>query len=151
MSDKLTEKDKKILFTLKKWFTNRNIPIEEFINDWEFQKDTSDVSEFFNSYLESKGLQRILDNQSKWWKKRHPYRKLFSNPDKGTKKWMRVAKDVKPYVYTADMYHDISAVYRTPNVDNRIIIIGRKMQGGTLKEKRARIKGRSLPFLLLLL
>ncbi|MBP3201278.1 MAG: hypothetical protein J6M39_06485 [Lachnospiraceae bacterium] len=39
-----------------------------------------EVADYFNSYANSPGFQRIIDNQISWGQKRHPYRKIY-NPN----------------------------------------------------------------------
>ena len=95
-----------------------------FFKEWKFQKDTSDVADYFNSYLNSQGFERIINNQNNWWKARHPYKKYYSNPDKGTRQWFDIAKKVEPNRYLADMEALYSASYYHPSEDQRFIIVG---------------------------
>ena len=37
--------------------------------------ENRDVVDYFNSYVNSDGYKRIQQNQSNWWRQRHPYRK----------------------------------------------------------------------------
>ena len=83
---------------------------DEYFNYWNFTPIDSEVSDYFNSYLKSSGINRILNNQNTWWKSRHPYRKYYSNSDKGTKLWLDKAAKTSPKIYTADMYTDQSFV-----------------------------------------
>ena len=39
--------------------------------------ENRDVVDYFNSYVNSEGYKRIQQNQSNWWKQRHPYRKYI--------------------------------------------------------------------------
>lgn len=50
------------------------------IKMWDIVKGSSEVNNFFNSYINSSGFKRIINNQKTWWKKRHPYRKWIKNP-----------------------------------------------------------------------
>lgn len=36
------------------------------------------VADFFNSYADSEGFQRIIDNQAEWGKNRYPYKRLYN-------------------------------------------------------------------------
>lgn len=123
MSNKLTEEDRKRILLLKKYYDDIKISNEQFFNNWQFEKDNSDVADYFNSYLNSEGFERILNNQTEWWKKRHPYRKLYSDADKGTRRWFEVAKKVEPYRYTSNFPRD-NYVY-TVNLPQRIMMTGR--------------------------
>lgn len=122
----LQKEDSVRLLKIKPRYSGTNASDEHFFNYWKFQKDNSDVSEYFNNYLNSPGLERILNNQDKWWKSRHPYRKWYSNSDKGTRKWLEIAKDVEPNVYTADLYIDNSESIQIPGEEQRTVIVGRK-------------------------
>lgn len=44
-----------------------------------------DANNYFNSYLKSQGIKRILNNQKSWWEARHPYRKWYGSYDPSTK------------------------------------------------------------------
>lgn len=50
-----------------------------FVN-YNIYKNNQEVNNFFNSYVNSQGFNRILNNQENWWKQRHPYRKLWQSP-----------------------------------------------------------------------
>ena len=39
--------------------------------------ENRDVVDYFNSYVNSEGYKRIQQNQSNWWKQRHPYGKYI--------------------------------------------------------------------------
>lgn len=121
----ITQEDKDILWTLNDIF-GANSSTDKYFKYWDFKKGDTDASNFFNSYLKSKGVERILNNQNTWWEKRHPYRKWYSNSDQGTKKWLDVASKTNPYFYDADMYPEQSAVYTIPNYKHRVIITGRR-------------------------
>lgn len=100
---------------------------EHYFNFWNFQKGSQEVSNYFNSYLNSPGFRRIINNQNKWWESRHPYRKWYSNPDKGTQAWFNAARKVNPHIYTVDMYSNQSMVTHNPKVrGQRSIFIGRR-------------------------
>jgi len=44
--------------------------------------EANNIKEYFSSYASSPGYQRIRENQKNWWVQRHPYRKLYVNPEK---------------------------------------------------------------------
>ncbi len=121
----ITQEDKDLLWTLNNFF-GANSSTDKYFNYWDFEKGDSEVSDYFNSYLKSKGVERILNNQNTWWEKRHPYRKWYSNSDKGTREWLDMASKTSPYFYTVDMYTDQSSVYDTPKYKHRIITVGRR-------------------------
>ena len=118
----LSEEDKDILWQFRETFGGDSSK-EEYFNTWNFQKGDKQLENYFNSYLNSEGFNRIINNQNKWWKKRHPYRKWYSSPDPSdrTKRWFEVAKEVKPSVYTVDMYQNQSFA----NLPTRTVFIGR--------------------------
>lgn len=122
MPEDLTKQDSIILEKFRKDFTNGS---GDFIKRWNFQKDTSDVDEYFKDYLSSDGFKRIINNQNNWWESRHPYRKIYSNPDQGTLEWFETAKKIHPYSYTADML--AASSFSEPLLDepNRVMIVGR--------------------------
>lgn len=122
----LTPEDSVRLVKLKPRFNGPDASDEEFFNTWNFKKDDSDVANYFNSYLNSKGFGRIINNQNKWWESRHPYRKFYSNPDQGTKVWFDIAKQIEPSRYTATMHTDLSATYTLPEDNHRTLIVGQK-------------------------
>lgn len=128
----LSQQDSIKLSQFKEFFHGKNIPDDKFFKEWKFQKDSSDVSQYFNEYLNSEGIKRIINNQKNWWKTRHPYRKLYSSfdPEGKTKRWFEVAKKVEPSIYTVDMYDDMSVAV-TPSLrdtinNQRLIFIGRR-------------------------
>lgn len=47
---------------------------------WNIVKGNNEVNDFFNSYINSEGFNRIINNQENWWKARHPYRKFWKSP-----------------------------------------------------------------------
>lgn len=109
---------------------------EEYFDYWDFQKGDKQLENYFNSYLNSEGFNRIINNQNKWWKKRHPYRKWYSSPDPRdrTKRWFEVAKKVNPSVYTVDMYQALSFA----NLPTRTVFIGRghnRVPNSEIKER----------------
>lgn len=124
----LSKEDKDILWQFRGTFGHDNKGQDEYFNYWQFQRGDDDVNNYFNSYIGSPGFKRIINNQNKWWKKRHPYRRWYSSPDpyNRTKKWFEVAKEVKPSVYTVDMYQNMSfASYPSPLQPTRAVFIGR--------------------------
>ena len=118
----LSQKDKDHLWEFRDKFGADDTK-EEYFDYWDFQKGDKQLENYFNSYLNSEGFNRIINNQNKWWKKRHPYRKWYSSPDPRdrTKKWFEVAKETNPYIYTVDMYQDLSFA----NLPTRTVFIGR--------------------------
>ena len=40
------------------------------IKMWDIVKGSSEVNNFFNSYINSSGFKRIINNQKTWWKKK---------------------------------------------------------------------------------
>lgn len=120
----LSQKDKDILWSLNEKF-GANSSKDKYFNYWKFQKGNSEVNNFFNSYLKSKGIQRILNNQDKWWESRHPYRKWYSNPDIGTRERLKQMQKINPYFYTADMYTDMSTATTSLELPEKIITVGR--------------------------
>lgn len=122
----LTQKDKNRLWDFHERF-GADRSKEHYFNCWNFQKGNQEVSNYFNSYLNSPGFNRIINNQNRWWESRHPYRKFYSNPDKGTQAWFKAAREVNPYLYTADMYSDQSTTLYNTNVGGqRSVFIGRR-------------------------
>lgn len=121
----LSQEDKDILWLFNEKF-GANSSKDEYFNFWDFQKGNQEANNYFKSYLKSAGIKRILNNQNKWWESRHPYRKWYSNSDKGTKAWLDAAYKVNPQFYTADMYIDQSAVDIHPNFPIRILTVGRR-------------------------
>lgn len=119
----LIKEDSIRLRPLKSKFVG-DFPESHFWNSFNFQKDDSDVSSFFKSYLSSKGIKRILNNQDKWWKSRHPYKKWYSNSNQGTKQWLNTAKKINPYIYKANMYADQSKTFTIPGIPQRVIVVG---------------------------
>lgn len=72
------------------------------IKTWDIVKGNNEVNDWFNSYINSPGFQRILNNQSNWWKQRHPYRKFLKNPLVGqVKGYYNVAQKYTPNYYIA--------------------------------------------------
>ena len=120
----LSQKDKDILWLFNEKF-GANSSKDEYFDYWKFQKGSPEVNNFFNSYLKSKGVQRILNNQDKWWESRHPYRKWYSNSDIGTRERLEYMQKINPYFYTADMYTDMSTTNTHLKLPKNIIIVGR--------------------------
>lgn len=121
----LTQEDKDRLWELKNTFGDYSSK-DEYFNYWNFIPIDSEISDYFNSYLKSPGINRILNNQNTWWESRHPYRKYYSNSDKGTKLWLDKAAETSPKIYTADMYTDQSFVNNNHKFKQRTGLIGRR-------------------------
>lgn len=127
----LSKEDEDILWQFRTTFGHDQSK-EDYFNFWNFRKRDVPITDYFNSYLNSQGFKRIINNQNTWWKRRHPYRRWLSSPDPGnyTKKWFEVAKKIKPHVYTVDMYPDMSFAKNTGEPDYiRNIFIGRGSSG----------------------
>ena len=120
----LSQEDKDILWLFNEKF-GANSSKNEYFDYWKFQKGSPEVNNFFNSYLKSKGVQRILNNQDKWWESRHPYRKWYSNPDIGTRERLEYMQKINPYFYTANMYTDMSTANTHLKLPEKTIIVGR--------------------------
>lgn len=118
MATPLNSQDSTLLLNIKPAFSTRQSE-EEYFDDWKFQKDSSDVAEFFTSYLESPGFDRILKNQKEWWKQRHPYRKWIQSYDRdgGTYSYFKASKTLQPIVYTVDMPSSLSFQTNTETED----------------------------------
>ena len=128
----LTESDLDRVQEAVWWTMRQQIPIDEGekfdLEQFDIQKDTSDVDSFFNSYLQSQGLQRILKNQKQWWNKRHPYKKLYTNWDQGTTNILNMAKEENPHTYTSNHSTTSSLAILQPKFygpSNHTILIGR--------------------------
>lgn len=121
----LTSEDKARLWKLNDRM-GANSSQQKYFNYWKFQKGDSEIRNYFNSYLDSPGFKRIINNQNKWWTARHPYRKWYSNPDRGTEKWFQIAREMEPNIYTADMYSDQAFVRLIDGDRQRTVIIGRR-------------------------
>jgi hypothetical protein len=91
-----------------------------------------EVADFFNSYVNSNGFQRIVDNQAKWGHDRHPYRRIYDFGNYGRKGFTRSAeamrKTLKESPMTTDGVFDMSLRgelgfnYTNYNPYNHIII-----------------------------
>lgn len=46
------------------------------IKMWDIVKGGSEVNIFFNSYINSSGFKRIINNQKTWWKKKTSIQKM---------------------------------------------------------------------------
>ena len=44
--------------------------------------EADNIKAYFSSYASSPGYQRIRENQKNWWIQRHPYQKLYIDPEK---------------------------------------------------------------------
>ena len=101
--------------TLNKYKGTRQDPIHEnwtdgdeneLLKEWHI-RETPEVVEYFKSYINSPGFNRIFLNQDNWWTKRHPYRKYIINSQiDDTKEWYQNNKF--PTVFSVDMYADQS-------------------------------------------
>ncbi len=48
------------------------------LNDKNIRETSDyDVYDYFKSYVNSEGYNRIMQNQASWWEKRHPYKTMF--------------------------------------------------------------------------
>ena len=80
--------------------------VEKLLVNWHI-RESPEVVEYFQSYINSPGFNRILQNQDKWWEKRHPYRKYYTSSEiNKTKKWYQNRKF--PVVFSLNMHSDIS-------------------------------------------
>ena len=59
----LTQQDKNRLWKLNETM-GANDSQQEYFNYWKFQKGDSEVRNYFNSYLDSPGFKRIINNQN---------------------------------------------------------------------------------------
>lgn len=125
VNTQLTKEDSTRLLELKPRFVGNDASDEHFWNFSKFKIDDSDVSEYFKDYLNSKGFQRIINNQNNWWYKRHPFRKWYSNPDRGTKNWFQIAAQKEPRIIITDNYPEISFTHTYPG-SNSVVIVGNR-------------------------
>lgn len=121
----LTKEDIIRLLKLKDKFVGNNVTDDYLFEAFNFKKDNSDVADYFNSYIGSPGYQRIINNQNRWWEQRHPYRKFYDDPDKGTQKWFKVAKRIEPHRYIVNMPTDLSFVSKISDEDQRVMVTGK--------------------------
>lgn len=78
----------------------------ELLKKWHI-RETPEVREYFKSYINSEGFDRILNNQNEWWKNRHPYRKFYQSSEiNKTKRYTQ--KHLPPVVFSLDMYAEQS-------------------------------------------
>lgn len=124
----LTKEDSTRLLTLKPFYVRPYISDETFWKTLDAKKDDTDVKEFYNSYLNSKGIQRILNNQHNWWKQRHPFRKFYYDPMSDTREYFQISKYVNPNLYIRPSYSAIfSKTYSNiPDEKQRLILTGGK-------------------------
>lgn len=77
------------------------------LNDLNLRESNdNETYDYFKSYVNSPGFQRIKSNQSKWWKERHPYKKLldFGNHLKGINYLQhKVNNTEKPKMFELDL------------------------------------------------
>lgn len=118
----LSQKDKDYLWQFHETFGADDTK-EEYFDHWDFQKEDKGLQKYFTSYLNSPGFKRIINNQNKWWKDRHPYRRWLHSPDPSdrTQEWFEIARTIKPSVYTFGSYSDLSFA----NYPKRTVFIGR--------------------------
>lgn len=118
----LSQKDKDLLWEFRDKFGADDTK-EKYFDYWDFQKGEKELKNYFTSYLNSQGFNRIINNQNKWWKDRHPYKRWLSNPDPAsrTQKWFKIARKIKPAIYTMDSYPELS--FASPT--DRVIFVGR--------------------------
>lgn len=87
--------------------------------------ENRDVVDYFNSYVNSEGYKRIQQNQSDWWKQRHPYKKyidlgLHKEGAKELKNTVnKVDKNNAIRVFNLDTYSNLS--FFVPNSGNAYI------------------------------
>lgn len=78
----------------------------ELLKKWHI-RETPEVREYFKSYVNSEGFDRILNNQNEWWENRHPYRKFYQSSETNkTKRYTQ--KHFPPVVFSLDMYAEQS-------------------------------------------
>lgn len=51
--------------------------IRYFKNNGIYLRDNKEITDYFKSYIDSKGMDRILENQKTWYNNRHPFRKYI--------------------------------------------------------------------------
>lgn len=104
-------------------------------NIQDYDKNVLDyVSDYFNSYSNSEGVNRIKNNQLQWYSSYHPirdrwYGRLFyGNPEKGA----NVATDNLKNINTNGVYEINAPVYNSKNsqVGNKDVIIIGNEKGG---------------------
>ena len=78
----------------------------ELLKKWHI-RETPEVGEYFKSYVNSEGFNRILNNQNTWWKNRHPYRKFYQSSETNKTKHY-TQKHFPPVVFSLDMYAEQS-------------------------------------------
>ena len=72
-------------------------------------EEAEKVNSFFKSYAQSEGLNRILRNQNKWWKSRHPYRKYVETSGVYTaKQRIKNAANRDVTIFELDSYPELS-------------------------------------------
>lgn len=102
------------------------------IKMWDIVKGSSEVNNFFNSYINSSGFKRIINNQKTWWKKRHPYRKWIQSPPVArTIRYYKAAERYTPNYYIAKLLPIELSVTKTrydqpnrPVLNYRDILVG---------------------------
>lgn len=105
--------DLEMIYNIDGDYFGGNKDIKSFQEYWNFRPSNGEVERFFDSYLDSPGFERIINNQNNWWAKRHPYKRFYSDPDPYgfTKKWFEKAKRKKPKMFYVDV-HDDASVYK---------------------------------------
>lgn len=114
---KLNEQDKEFLLSLKEQFGGG----EDYFGYWKFNKVNNDANSYFNSYINSPGVQRILDNQKTWWEGRHPYKQWYSNFDQNTSQFLKNGLANNLTTYTFDGYPLQSSKFSGPKGSGLLI------------------------------
>lgn len=75
---------------------------------WNIVKGNNEVNDFFNSYINSEGFNRIINNQENWWKARHPYRKFWKKSFNRTGYYKWANKYTPNYYIAKDLPIELS-------------------------------------------
>ena len=76
--------------------------ISDPVTTWDIVKGNNEINNFFNSYINSEGFNRIINNKENWWKARHPYKKFWKKPlTEQVKGYYKYAKKYTPNYYIA--------------------------------------------------
>ena len=70
----------------------------------------NDILSYYQSYIQSPGMDRVLSNQSEWWNARHPYRRRLQSPqtaELGETLLRQVNVPIKMYELNGDLREDI--------------------------------------------
>lgn len=103
MKNNLNKKDSTVLMRLKKTLGFEGKPNEEFFNFYNFVP-VHLPQIWFQYYLNSKGLNRILKNQEKWYKENIPPYEQDKRKGHGVQYIYNAAKQIKPRIYNADIF-----------------------------------------------